>query len=244
MRQPMSTPSLPTRFRDYTSLPFEVFIGAFTILPILVLIYFYPLLPELVPEYLNLDGEVIVWGRKGFASVFRLPVMAIDLQALCLLSKYGLWQARLARSAPTAEYEAALNLQMGLMDWFRALVAVKWAASSLEVIFLTIQRFRFLETPARLTSWAVAVLGIVGAVYYGYRLFKLNRKLREVGGYVPGRRQTDSSHFHGGIFYYNPADPSWFTEKSLPNFGNRWVYVFLACLICLPLLMFWPMLSS
>lgn len=49
-----------------------------------MLIYFYPLLPELVPEYLNLDGEVIVWGRKGFASVFPLPVIQLWQQVgLC-----------------------------------------------------------------------------------------------------------------------------------------------------------------
>ena len=115
---------------------------------------------------------------------------------------------------------------------------MKWAASSLEVIFITIQRFRFLETPARLTSWSVALMGIVGAGYYGYRLFKLNRRLREMSGYVPGPRQPDSSRLHGGIFYYNPADPSWFTDKSLPNFGNKWVYVLIACIIAYPLLVF------
>src|SRR6266852_8022777 len=90
----MPTHPQPSWFRDYTSLPFEVFIATFTVLPILVLIYFYPLLPERVPEYLNLHGEVAVWGLKGFGSVFRLPLMAVDLQILCLLCKYGLCQGR------------------------------------------------------------------------------------------------------------------------------------------------------
>src|SRR5687768_7145603 len=110
----MSTRSSPTRFLNYTNLRFEILIAAFTVVPILALVYFYPSLPERLPEYLNLNGEVLVWGRKGFASVFRLPLMAIDLQALCLLSKYGLWRNRLARSVPTAEYEASLKLQMNL----------------------------------------------------------------------------------------------------------------------------------
>jgi uncharacterized membrane protein len=61
--------------------------------------------------------------------------------------------------------------------------------------------------------------------------------------YARASRQTDGSHLHGGIFYYNPKDPRWFTEKYLLNFGNKWVYIFLACLLSLPLLMFWPVLA-
>jgi len=132
---------------------------------------------------------------------------------------------------------------MSLSDWFRAFIAIKLGASSLEVIFFSIERFHFLTTATRIISWAASILGIVGAGFYGYRLLVMNRKLKEVGmAQVP--RQIDRSHLHGGIFYYNPADPSWFTDKGLPNFGNKWVYVFLACLFCLPLLMFWPMLNS
>jgi uncharacterized membrane protein len=237
------------RLRDYTNLPFEIFIASFTVLPILVLIYFYPLLPERVPEYLNLHGEVEVWGQRGFASVFRLPLMAIDLQVLCLLTRYGAWQGNLVQPAEDSQALAnyrreSLKLSVSLFDWLRAFIAIKLGASSLEVIFFSIERFHFLTTITRVTSWAASILGATGAVFYGYRLLMLNRKLKEVSGHANIRRQTDSSHLHGGIFYYNTEDPSWFTDKYLPNFGNRWVYVFMACLLCLPLLMFWPMLSS
>jgi hypothetical protein len=41
----MQTSSPPSRrLRDYTNAPFEIFIVAFTILPFLVLAYFYPAL--------------------------------------------------------------------------------------------------------------------------------------------------------------------------------------------------------
>lgn len=168
----MATHPPPLRFRDYTNLPFEAFIAAFTVLPILVLIYFYHVLPESIPEYLNLRGGVEVWGRKGFASVFRLPLMAIDLQMLCVL-------------------------------------------------------IHFPSTAVRAISWAAAIFGIVGAVFYGYRLVMLNRKLKEAGGKYEAAQQTATSHLHGGILYYNPADPSLFKDKYLFNFANKWVYVFL-----------------
>jgi uncharacterized membrane protein len=245
----MATPLPAPRFRDHTNLPFEVFVAAFTVLPILVLIYFYPMLPERVPEYLNLHGEVEVWGRKGFASVFRLPLMAIDLQILCLLMKYCVWQGSSVQSTENTETPAiyrreSFKLSLSLMDWFRAFVAIKLGASSLEVIFFSIERFHFLTTATRVTSWAASILGVAGAVFYGYRLLILNRKQKEAGGYAKVPRQTDKSHLHGGIFYYNRADPSWFTDKYLPNFGNKWIYVFFVSLLCLPLLMLWPLLNS
>jgi uncharacterized membrane protein len=246
------------RFRDYTSLPFEVFIATLTVLPILVLIYFYPMLPERVPEYLNLHGEVEVWGRKGFASVFRLPLMAIDLQVLCVLTKYAAWQGSL-RGSDHEESEAlatyrreSQRLTRSLFDWFRAFIAIKLGASSLEVIFFSIERFHFLTSATRVTSWAASILGVIGAVFYSFQWLMLSHKLQDrehrepevAGVQARARPQTHRSHLHGGIFYYNIADPSWFTDKYLPNFGNKWVYIFLACLLCLPLLMFWPMLSG
>jgi uncharacterized membrane protein len=242
----MSTPPPQPQFRDYINLPFEVLIAISAVLPILVLIYFYPTLPERVPEYLNLHGEVEVWGRKGFASVFRLPLMAIDLQMLCLLTKYGLWKGKVAQPFEDTKdiyKEESFKLSLSLMDWFRAFIAIKLGASSLEVIVFSIERFHFLTTATRVTSWAASILGVVGAGFYSCRLLMVNRKLKPAGADAKVPRQTDKSHLHGGIFYYNPADPSWFTDKYLPNFGNGWIYVFFACLFCLPLLMFWPLLN-
>jgi uncharacterized membrane protein len=244
----MATPSPRHRFSDYSNLPFEVFIAIFTVLPIVVLIYFYPALPEKIPEYLNLRGEVEVWGRKGFASVFRLPLMAIDLQLICLLMKYGLWQAKIAHPLESSEQfaidrEKSIKLQMSLWDWFRALIAFKLGASSLEVIFLSIQRFHFLSTPMRLISWAAGILGVVGGLFYGYRLVIVNRRLKEAGAKHKSAQLTDRSYLHGGFLYFNPADPSLFNDKYLINFANKWAYVFLGCLVCLPVLMFLPMLN-
>jgi len=108
------------------------------------------------------------------------------------------------------------------MDWFRAFIAIKLGASSLEVIFFSIERFHFLTIATRVTSWASSFLGVAGAVVYGYRLLMVQRKLKKVGAGAKVPRPADKSRLHGGIFYYNPADPSWFTDKGLPNFGNAW----------------------
>jgi len=227
----------PHRFRNHTKIFFEVFILAFTVVPILVLLYFYSQLPAQVPEYLNLHGEVEVWSSKSIASVFRLPLMAVDMQLICLLMKYGLWQTAIAsRVRPDKHTMKWLKLTSELWDWFRALIAFKLGASSLEVIFLTNERLHSLATAMRTISWATAILGIIGAGFYVYRLVPLSQNLRQM--------QNQSEHLRAGIFYYNVHDPSLFIRKYCLNFANKWAYVFLLSLVCLPLLMFWPMLNS
>jgi len=223
-----------------------------------VLLYFYPQLPDRVPEYLNLHGEVEVWGHKSFASVFRLPLMAVDLQVLCLLTKYGLWQA--AQQHPNNHMQApnsspqpagdgmeSLNLYLRLFEWFRAFIAIKLGVSSLEVIFFSIERFKFLTTFTRIASWSASICGVSIALFYSYRLSMLNRgqkrRRKEMAASTTALSPHRKSHLYGGILYFNPDDPSWFAYNYLPNFGNRWVYIFLACLLCLPLLMFWPLLN-
>jgi uncharacterized membrane protein len=227
----------PTYFRDQTSPLFEIFVWAFTLLPVLILIYFYPSLPERVPEYLNLHGDVEVWGHKSLVSVFRLALMGIDMQLLCLLTKYGL----LVGGRGSVE---SRSLAGRLFDWFRVLIVFKLGASALDVIFFSYPNFRFLATVVRTISWTAAILGIAGGCYYSYRLLAASRQVKLVEGPAKVADQNYATHLRGRVFYYNRHDPSMFVDKHLFNLANKWVYVFILCLVCLPLLMFWPMLSS
>ena len=79
--------------RDLTNIKFEIFIVAFTILPFFILAYFYSLLPERVPQFLTLTGEVSTWAEKSVISVFRVPLMAVLTQIVCLLMRYGTLQS-------------------------------------------------------------------------------------------------------------------------------------------------------
>ena len=79
--------------RELTNIKFEIFIVAFTILPFFMLAYFYSLLPERVPQFLTLTGEVETWAEKSVISVFRVPLMAVVTQIVCLLMKYGTLQS-------------------------------------------------------------------------------------------------------------------------------------------------------
>jgi len=211
----------PRRLRDYTSIPFEIFIVAFTILPFLVLAYFYPAMQR-VPLFLNLSGEVETWAEKSMLSVFRVPLMAVIMQVVCLLMKYGMVQSR-----PS-------DINAGLWDWFRWTIALKMMTESLDTIFLSLERFKFLARPAFITSAVATAIGVVGALFYVYRMLAVRREMKFVDA-----RAVDVRHVYGGILYFNRSDPALFAGKYVFNFGNKWAWVFIACFLAYPLLAFW-----
>ena len=229
------------RLRDYTSIPFEIFIVAFSVLPFLMLVYFYTALPERVPMFMNLSGEVEKWAAKTMLSVFRVPLMAVVFQVVCLLMKYGSIPSRLVAAHEmdthtTQRFEHYLNLNAGLWDWFRWAIAVKMMAESLDTIFLSLQRFQYLSRPTFIVTAVASVIGVVGALFYGYRLLVVRRKMK--GDFVDAK--ADARHVYAGFLYFNPSDPALFAGRYVFNFGNKWAWVFIACIIAYPLLVFCP----
>lgn len=235
---------LPSKLlRDHTNIPFEIFIAAFSLLPIFILIYFYPTLPEQIPVFRNFRGDVNVWADKSVVSVFRVPLMAIDLQLMCLLMKYG--SLRYQPGLPPGNVEGNLDFQRrlldlssGLWDWFRGLIAFKMSAESLDVLFMSDKRLHFLKTPAWAVAWIAGILGIAGALVYGYRMLIVKREMKKAFGNVSVKSQVDKANVYGGIFYYNPSDSAVFVDKYALNFGSLWSYALLACLAAYPLLVF------
>jgi uncharacterized membrane protein len=233
------------RLRDYTNIPFEIFIVAFSILPFFVLAYFYSVLPDRVPLFMKLNGEVAVWGEKSLLSVFRVPLMAVVTQVVCLLMKYGTVQSQAVAPLEisieqTKLQEHYLCLNARLWDWFRWTVAIKMSAESLNTIFLGVERFKFLSRPAFITTAIAAAVGVAGALFYGYRLLTMKREMTEK--FVDGRVQkpVDVCHVYGGILYFNPSDSALFVRKYVFNFANKWAWVFIAFIIAYPLLVFLP----
>lgn len=242
----MQTP-LPQsqRLRDYTNIWIEIFVVALTVLPFIVLAYFYPMLPESVPLFINLNGEVAVWGEKSWLSVFRVALMATVTQVVCLLMKYSVLQSAVALPVGNAADDAQLYkqstiLSASLWDWFRCLVAFKMSAATLDTIFLSIERFRFLSKPAFIITFIVALLSIPVALFYGYRLFILKRRIKERFGGANAQKPVHARHVYGGVLYFNPADSALFVSQYVFNFANIWAWVFIACIVAYPLLVFLP----
>jgi uncharacterized membrane protein len=252
----MSTTTSSRSLKDYSSAPFEILLAVLTFAPIGILFYFYPSLPDRIPVFLSLRGEVEVWAAKTIGSVFRVPAMAIDLQLTCFLMKYGTVKSQRVGTteadAKTMNFQThVVGLTTRLWDWLRCLVAFKMAAASLEVVFMNIDSLRFLWTPAWLLTWMAALLSIVAAIIYSYRLWQTKRTMKRAGIQWKAHRAesanatSDSAsttalrtNLIGGFLYFNPHDPAMFVEKYLLNFGNKWSYAFIASLIAYPILVF------
>ena len=204
-----------TRFRsrELTNLKFEIFIVAFTILPFFMLAYFYSQLPERVPHFLTLTGEVETWAQKSVISVFRVPLMAVVTQIVCLLMKYGTLSSGALASLEVASEESKLQeqylrLNAGLWDWFRWTVAFKMSAASLSTVFLSLERFKFLAQPTFVVTAVAALIGVAGALVYLYRLLVVRRGMK----------------VRFGDF----------------SFANKWTWIFIACVVTYALLVFLP----
>ena len=231
------------RLRDLTNIKFEIFIVAFTILPFFILAYFYSLLPERVPQFLTLTGDVATWAEKSVISVFRVPLMAVLTQIVCLLMRYGTLQSGALASLKVANeqqklQEQYLRLNAGLWDWFRWTVAFKMSTESLSTVFLSLERFKFLARPTFILTAMASLIGVAGALFYLYRLLLVRREMKARFGdeYVP--KSVDTRRVYGRVLYFNPSDPALFVSKYIFNFANKWAWIFIACIITYPLLVF------
>ena len=236
----MGTPQL----RDYTSVPFEIFIAVFTILPFFLLAYFYPVLSDRVPLFMHLNGEVAEWAGKNVMTVFRVPLLALVTQVFCLLMKYGTIQSGAAspfvvETEQAKLYEQSLNVNAALWDWFRWTVAFKMMGESVNTITLSLD-LKWVSRMIFIFTAIAALVGVAGALFYGYQLLVLKRRMKQRFGELQLDRRTDATHVYGGFLYFNSSDSALFVDKYFFNFGNKWAWVFIACIIAYPLLVFGP----
>jgi uncharacterized membrane protein len=238
------------RLGDYTNIVLEVALVILIVAPLLMLIYFYPLLPERIPSHWNWKGEANAWAKKSFGAVFMLPVTSIYLQGLFLLIKHGLMQVKMTLPAEhTEQYsrykEQALGINMQVMDWLRVLIAVLLGSLSVDIVLTTSDRLRSFQTLAAVVVSAASLTLLIVCAYLISRFVQINRKLKAEVGQVYVQSKTDAEHWYGGgLFYYNPDDPALFVEKLVGfgytiNFGNKAALVYAAYLLALPLLGIW-----
>ena len=232
----------PTK-RDYTNLPLEIFVVSLTILPFFMLAYFYSALPERVPLFINLSGEVTEWGEKSVLAVFRVPLLAIIMQVVCLLMKYETIRLNALASLATAHsrlQERYLSFSTRMWDWLRWTIAVKMLAESVHTIFLSIAKFNFLAQPTFIITAVATLIGAAGALFYLYRLLVAGREMKKQGPDGNGRTPVDKRRVYAGAFYFNRSDSALFVSRYGFNFANVRAWLFIACVIAYPLLVFLP----
>lgn len=229
---------------DYTRISLEIAIGITIIVPTLVLIYYYPLLPDKIPVHWNFYGKPDRWAEKNIFSVFSLPITMVYLQGLFWLIKYGMLQTKMTLPAEVAaEYfalkEESLKVSINLLDQIRLLQAILMGAISLNILSAILSN-------GNITKWIIVmaiVADIVILILCAYnisQMMKLEDKLKALGHtYVESAR--DAQHWYGGgMIYYNPEDPALFLEKKVGygytmNLANKQVFFYIGYIVLLPI---------
>jgi uncharacterized membrane protein len=131
-----------------------------------------------------------------------------------------------------------VRLNAGLWDWFRWTVAFKMSAESLSTVFLSLERFKFLARPTFILIAIASLIGVAGALFYLYRLLVVRRDMKARFGDEYVAKSVDTRRVYGRVLYFNPSDPALFVSKYIFNFANKWAWIFIACIITYPLLVF------
>jgi len=135
--------------------------------------------------------------------------------------------------------EQSFRLNTSLWDWFRWAIAFKMIAESINTIFLSLD-LRFVARLTFIVTAIAALVGAAGALLYCYKLLVVTRQLKQKFGNTKPDKPIDGGHVYGGILYFNPSDPAFFSRRYIFNFANKWAWVFIACIIAYPLLVFCP----
>jgi uncharacterized membrane protein len=247
--------SLKTRrLADYTNLALEIAIVLLTVAPILVLVYYYPQLPERIPTHWNWKGEPDEWARKSYYAVFSVAAMLVYMQGLILMIKHGLLGVKMTLPAERTETylqlkEESLALTIRFMDWMRLLLCIMMGSLATKVVFSAVEHLRFLSGVATVAVWASGLLMAVAIILAVYRFYRIDRRLKSEVGRVYVQRQRDAAHWYlGGLIYFNREDPALWVEKLVGwgytcNMGNKWVYAYITLMVGIPLLLVLPLES-
>ncbi len=245
--------ALKTRhLSDYTSLALEVMVVLLTIAPVLVLVYYYPQLPSRIPAHWNWRGQPDRWTEKSYHAVFSLAAMLVYMQGLLLFIKHGLLSVKMTLPAEhTEEYlnlkEEMLAQTVKLLDWTRICLGILLGSITVNIVFSAIERLHFLSGIVAIALWVSTALLVLGVAVAIYRFYKIDRRLKAAVGRVYVQRRSDAAHWYlGGLIYFNKEDPALWVEKLVGwgytfNMANKWVYLYLAVMIAVPLLLILPL---
>ena len=237
---------------DYTHLALEVAVVILTIAPLLVLVYYYPHLPERIPTHWDWGGRPDRWTQKSYFAVFSLAATLVYMQGLLLFFKHGLLGVKMTLPAEhTEEYlrlkEEMLGSTVRLLDWMRLCLCVLLGGITSNIAFSSIERLRFLSSIVAVAIWASAAMIVAAIAVAIHRFYKIDRRLKAEVGRVYVQRQRDAAHWYlGGLVYFNREDPALFVEKLVGwgytfNMANKWVYLYLAVMVAVPLLLILPL---
>jgi uncharacterized membrane protein len=143
--------------------------------------------------------------------------------------------------------EESLSLTIRFMDWMRLLLCILLGGLASNVAFSSVEHLRFMSSAVTVAAQVSTLLMVVAIIISVYRFYGVDRRLKMEVGRVYVQRQRDAAHWYlGGLIYFNREDPALWVEKLVGwgytcNLGNKWVYVYAALMIGIPLLLVLPL---
>lgn len=249
-----ASPLRVRRLADYTYLWWEATILLLVCASCVLLIYYYPQLPERMPVHWNPSGEPDRWERKSLAAVFFLPALGIYLQAFFVVLKHDITHAKMTLpDTHTEEFlqgkEHYLAANVRLIDWVRVSIALLFFNITLLMLTTTMAELSRYACLVTVVLWLTIALMIGGIIYFISRMMLANGRLQSVAGEWYVQRPGDERHWrHGGLTYYNPDDPALVVEKLVGlgytlNMAHPGVWSRALLLSGVPLLVLWAVLS-
>jgi len=249
-----ASPLRVRRLADYTYLWLEAIILLLVGASFVLLIYYYPQLPERMPVHWNPAGEPDGWERKSLSSVFFLPALGIYLHAIFLVLKHDIAHAKMTLpDTHTEEFlqgkERYLAANVRLIDWVRISIALLFFTITLLMLTTTLTDLSRYTRLVTVGLWLTIAGMIAGIIYFISRMMLINGRLQSVAGEWYVQRPADERHWrHGGLTYYNPDDPALVVEKLVGigytlNMAHPGVWSRALLLSGVPLFVLWAVLS-
>lgn len=129
-----------------------------SILPFPLLTLLYDLIPSQVPLFVDLAGNPTVLASKSLLSVFRLPVMGLMIQVICL-------------AMFSIKFSNELQTKTNKMIWLAVSLigAVKMSFTSMEVLIY--ENINLLDA-FRIIVWVTVIVGVVLLSYGSFVLYR------------------------------------------------------------------------
>lgn len=191
----------------------------------LVVIVAFPSLPDPLPTHYGVDGVPNAWEPKSWATALALPAIAVA-SALLLVTLAAVLARRIdpqpGDGHPAVAHFVRAN-QRRLVQ--RALGLINLTSAGLLGMVAVVPVLNLAPSALSVLVWGGIALTLIPGAWLIVRSVNLQHQARRTPSAAGPESPDDDRLWIGGLFYYNPADPSLAVPKRVGvgydlNFGH------------------------
>ncbi|NLO36962.1 MAG: DUF1648 domain-containing protein [Clostridiaceae bacterium] len=221
----------------FGGLPWAWYLGslALLVLAVLVSLAVYPSMPQTIVTHWNAAMEPDAWAEKSLIHVLIMPIIALVMIVIMLLSNLAIYRTKLQVSLenPALSYaqHRVYRLWMShMLGFITAIMTIMFLAFQPMVLNLWVPSSGVMILIILVTSTLMIVPAIVVSVKAGQGGTRLKPAITQAdvaaAGFADSSRPAmrsgrgDDRFWKLGMFYVNPEDPALFVEDRLGNNGG------------------------